>query len=100
MDRDEIKDTFETFFEKFKKTEGDESSWSAPWFTITPSGGKFEINMTKCPEGTTFKVFLDNRKLGEISGWDRFFEEIENLTKDHPDAYDEEEFFGSMKDMI
>ena len=100
MDRDEIKQTFETYFEKFKKTEGDGSSWSAPWFTITPSGGKFEINMTQCPEGISFKVFLDNRKLGEIQGWDRFFEEVKPLTRDHPGAYDEEDFFGSMREMI
>jgi 1,4-alpha-glucan branching enzyme len=97
--REEIKDTFEKFFEKYKKTEGDESSWSAVWTQPSPAG-TFEINMTKCPEGTRFKVFLDNRKLGEIEGWDRFFDQIRELTKDHPEAYDEDEFFGDMRDMI
>ena len=100
MERHEIKETFEKFFEKYKKTEGDESSWSAPWFEVSPSGRKFEINMTKCPRGTIFKVYLDDRKLGEISGWDSFFKEIEELTGEHPDVYDEEDFFTGMRDVI
>lgn len=100
MKRSDIRETFENYFELFKKTEGDRTSWSAVWFTIAPTGEKFEINMTKCPKGTTFKVFLNDKRIGEIEGWDRFFEDIENLTGDHPGVYDEDDFFGSMMDML
>ena len=99
MEREKVKETFEKFFEKYKKTEGDRSSWSAPWFTVSSAGEKFEINMTKCPTGTRFKVFLDDRKLGEIEGWEAFFKKLEKLTADHPKAYDEDEFFGGMEEM-
>ena len=99
MDQNEIRETFEAFFEKYKKTEGDESSWSAVWFTMGPAG-KFEINMTKCPQGTIFKVFLDNRKLGEIDGWENFFDRIHDVVKDYPDTYDQEDFFESMREFM
>lgn len=37
------------------------------------SGVSVEVNMTTFLKGTTFKVFTNGSKLGEISGWDVFF---------------------------
>ena len=96
MDRQESIRIFEEFFEQYKKTEGDRSSWSAHWSERMPSGVGVEVNMTKCPKGTTFKVFKDGSKLGEISGWDAFFEDIERMVG--PD-WDGEAFFSSMREM-
>lgn len=96
MDRGEIQDAFEKFFEKYKKTEGDESSWSAPWTETMPSGESVTINMTKCPAGTIFKVFKGNEKQGELNGWDEFFSKIDNMLGEDWDA---DAFFGSMRDM-
>jgi hypothetical protein len=96
MDRSEIKQTFEKFFEKYKKTEGDESSWSAPWTETMPSGASVTVNLTKCPSGTIFKIFKDKDKLGELKGWDSFFEGVGDMVGDD---WDEDVFFGSMRDM-
>ncbi|SDB33698.1 hypothetical protein SAMN05660653_01617 [Desulfonatronum thiosulfatophilum] len=96
MDREEIVRIFEAFFEKYKKTEGDRTSWSAHWTEQMPSGTSVEINMTKCPQGTRFKVFKNGSKLGEISGWDSFFVEIGTMLGSD---WDQEAFFGSMRDM-
>lgn len=97
MNKDEIRQTFEAFFEKYKKTEGDRSSWSAHWTETMPSGASVELNLTKCPAGTIFKVFKNSDKLGEINGWDAFFEQITPLVGD--EDWDEDAFFGSMHEM-
>lgn len=99
MDRKTVEQTFEKYFEKYKKTEGDRTSWSAHWSAYS-SAGTLEIIMNKCPEGTTFKVYKDSKKLREISGWDSFFDEMEAVSSEHPGLYDEDEFFSSMQDMI
>jgi len=96
MTRQEIQGAFEAFFEKYKKTEGDRSSWSAHWTESMPSGASVEINLTKCPAGTIFKVFKNGDKLGEITGWDSFFEEIGDILGEDWDA---DAFFSSMQDM-
>lgn len=96
MQRDEIIRTFEEFFEKYKKTEGDRSSWSAHWTEVMPSGAKVEVNMTKCPAGTIFKVFKGGTKQGELNGWDAFFDGIGPMLGEDWDA---EAFFTSMRDM-
>ncbi len=96
MEHNEMRQTFEAFFEKYKKTEGDRISWSAPWTEVMPSGASVEVNLTKCPAGTTFKVFRNGRKLGEIAGWEAFFGQIHDLLG--PD-WDPEAFFGSMRMM-
>ena len=95
MDQQEIVRVFEDFFEKYKKTEGDRTSWSAHWTEQMPSGASVEVNMTKCPKGTTFKVFKNGSKLGEISGWDAFFTQMEGMVGED---WDPETFFGSMRD--
>ena len=99
MTNDEIKDTFEAYFEKYKKTEGDRQSWSAPWTSYGPKG-LFQITMTKCPEGTIFKPFTDNAKLDEIKGWDAFLGTLDALESEHEGKFDRELFFSEMKDMI
>lgn len=99
MDRQEMIDTFEAYFEKYKKTEGDRTSWSAHWSAYSEAG-TLEIIMNKCPEGTTFKVYKDNKKLRQISGWDTFFDEMAQVNEEHPGLYDEQDFFSSMKEMV
>lgn len=61
MERKEVQRIFEAYFEKYKKTEGDRSSWSAVWLEATPAGA-LELNMTKCPKGTTFKIFVNKKR--------------------------------------
>ncbi|WP_029895761.1 hypothetical protein [Desulfohalovibrio reitneri] len=97
MNREEMQQAFEAFFEKYKKTEGDQTSWSAPWRETMPSGADVEINLTKCPAGTIFKVFKNGKKLGEINGWDAFFEQIGGMLGQ--EDWDPEAYFGSMRDM-
>jgi hypothetical protein len=96
MDRQKMIDIFEAFFEKYKKTEGDRTSWSAHWTEQMSSKASVEINMTKCPAGTIFKVFKNGSKLGEINGWDAFFEDINKMLGSD---WDPNVFFGSMQDM-
>ncbi len=97
MQREAIMETFEAFFEKYKKTEGDRTSWSAHWTEVMPSGASVEVNLTKCPAGTIFKIFKNGKKLGELKGWDAFFADIGTLIG--PADWDAEVFFTSMRDM-
>ncbi|WP_419785049.1 hypothetical protein [Pseudodesulfovibrio sp.] len=99
MQRSDIERIFEAYFEKYKKTEGDETVWSAYWTEITDSS-KFEINLTKCPRGTILKVFVNNKKHLEVNGWDAFFEAMETFKKEHPGLYDPDRFFTDMEAMI
>ncbi len=96
MQNDQIIQIFEAFFEKYKKTEGDRTSWSAHWTEVMPSGASVEINLTKCPAGAIFKVFKNGKKLGELNGWDAFFAGIGPMLGGDWDA---ESFFTSMRDM-
>jgi len=96
MDDQKIREIFEAFHDKYKKTEGDESAWSAFWRETMPSGADVEVNLTKCPRGNVFKLFKDGRKQGEIVGWDEFRQGVGDVLGDDWDA---EAFFSSMKDM-
>lgn len=96
MERERIKEIFDTYFEKYKKTEGDRTSWSAYWSEHT-SEGLLELNMTKCPEGLTFKIFVDSKKVAEVKGWDEFFKAVEELD---PALYDEDAIFSGMEAVI
>lgn len=96
MEQHEIREIFEAFFEKYKKTEGDRTSWSAHWTERMPSGVDVELNLTKCPQGTTFKVFKNGAKLGEIKEWDGFFEQIGPMLGED---WEPEIFFESMRSM-
>jgi len=99
MEHEDIKRIFEAYFDKYKKTEGDRSSWSAFWTEMTPVG-VLEINLTKCPKGTTFKIFVDKKKLTEVLGWDAFFSTMETVSIDHPGLYDPDTIFSGMEFVI
>ncbi|SOB58759.1 protein of unknown function [Pseudodesulfovibrio profundus] len=96
MERTDIERIFEAYFEKYKKTEGDRSSWSAFWTEMT-SEGVLELNMTKCPKGTTFKIFVDKKKVAEAKGWDEYFKTMEQLENTHPGLYDPDKIFNDME---
>ena len=99
MDDARIREVFEAYFEKYKKTEGDRTSWSAYW-TVYNQGGVFEINMTKCPKGTRFKLFSDKRKIGEIEGWDAFLASLDRLEKEYGPTFERRDFFTQMEEML
>jgi len=96
MERADIKRIFEAYFEKYKKTEGDRTSWSAFWTEMTPQG-VLELNLTKCPRGTTFKIFIDKKKAAEVLGWDAYFETMERIAAEHPGLYDPAKVFADME---
>jgi len=95
MERAEIERTFEAYFEKYKKTEGDRTSWSAFWTEMTPAG-TLELNLTKCPRGTTFKIFVNKKKVAEATGWDAYFDTMETVDAAHPGLYDPDKIFADM----
>jgi hypothetical protein len=99
MERADIERIFEAYFEKYKKTEGDRTSWSAYWTEMTDEG-VLEINLTKCPQGTIFKIFVDKKKLAEVNGWDAFFETMETMNDKHPGLYDPDRIFSDMEAII
>ena len=99
MDDARIKKIFEAYFEKYKRTEGGASSWSAVWSTRSGKG-TFEILMNKCPEGTRFKVFVNGRRVEVYEGWDTFLKAIPGLERDYPDLFDEDAFFSEMEEMV
>nr|WP_272700839.1 hypothetical protein [Desulfovibrio sp. Fe33] len=99
MERADIERIFEAYFEKYKKTEGDRSSWSAFWTEMTGEG-VLEINMTKCPRGTIFKIFVDKRKVAEVSGWDEYFKTMETLAAERPGLYAPDRIFSDMEAII
>lgn len=99
MERKEVQRIFEAYFEKYKKTEGDRSSWSAVWLEATPAGA-LELNMTKCPKGTTFKIFVNKKKEAQVQGWDAYFPTIADISKKNPDLYDEDKVFSEMEFVI
>ena len=99
MERADIERIFEAFFEKYKKTEGDRTAWSAYWMDMTPNG-VLELNLTKCPRGTVFKVFVDKKKVTEVIGWDAFFPAMEEVAADHPGLYDQDRLFADMEASI
>lgn len=99
MKRAEIERIFDAYFEKYKKTEGDRTSWSAYWTQMTDEG-VLELNMTKCPQGTIFKIYVDNKKITEVTGWDEFFPAMEKVKENHPGLYDEDAIFSEMEMVI
>lgn len=99
MDRKNIEKIFEAYFEKYKKTEGDRSSWSTVWLETT-SAGVLEINMTKCPKGTTFKIFVNKKKEAQVLGWDAYFIAMKAIAAKHTGLYDEDRIFSEMEFVI
>ena len=99
MENCRIVQIFEAYFEKYKKTEGDRSSWSAYW-TVYTTGHSFEINLTKCPRGTRFKIYCDKQKVEEIEGWDAFLASLDRLERNHGPAFERSDFFTQMEEML
>ncbi|NDV23066.1 hypothetical protein [Desulfovibrio sp. JC022] len=99
MDRAQIKRIFKAYFEKYKKTEGDRTAWSAVWLESTRAG-VLELNMTQCPKGTTFKIFVNKKKEMQVLGWDAYFEAMDEISARHPDLYDEDKLFSEMEFVI
>lgn len=99
MEQAEIQRIFEAYFEKYKKTEGDRTSWSAFWTEMTDAG-VLELNLTKCPRGTTFKIFVDKKKVAEVMGWLNYFPTMEQVAADNPGLYDEDKIFQEMEFVI
>lgn len=99
MEHSDIERIFEAYFEKYKKTEGDRSAWSAVWTEMTPDG-VLDLNLTKCPRGTTFKIFVNKRKVAEVMGWENFYPTMEKVAADHPDLYDDDKIFNDMEFVI
>ncbi|BCS90025.1 hypothetical protein [Pseudodesulfovibrio sediminis] len=99
MERADIERIFEAYFEKYKKTEGDRTAWSAFW-TEMLSEGVLELNLTKCPRGTTFKIFVDKKKVAEVMEWDNFFPAMEKVAAEHPGLYDPDKLFSDMEFVI
>jgi hypothetical protein len=95
MEREKIMRVFEAFFEKYKKTEGDRTAWSAVWTEMTPDG-ILELNLTKCPRGTIFKIFVDKKKAAEVAGWGAFFDALETLGNDRPKLCNPAAIFAEM----
>jgi hypothetical protein len=99
MTNQEIQETATKFFEKYKKTEGDRTLWSAPW-KIYANKQTFEIIFSTCPKGTSFKIFVDNKKMEEIWEWSVFLEKLDDLEKTYAPLFDRDDFFGQMKEMV
>jgi hypothetical protein len=99
MTNQEIQETATKFFEKYKKTEGDRTLWSAPW-KIYVNGQTFEIIFSTCPKGTFFKIFVDNKKMEEIWEWPVFLEKLDELEKTYAPLFDRDNFFGQMQEMV
>ncbi len=98
MENQEIKDVFEAFFRKYRKSEGDDNTYTAFWSEIYP-GGTVEIVMTRCPEDTTFKFFVDKKKVIEVKEWDAFFPAMRQFSQDYSQLFDPETFFSGMREM-
>ncbi|WP_319764211.1 hypothetical protein [Maridesulfovibrio sp.] len=99
MDRAKIENIFEAYFQKYKKTEGDRTAWSAVWLENTPAG-VLELNMTKCPKGTTFKIFINKKKEAQVLGWDAYFAIMAEISSKYPGLYDAEKLFSEMEFVI
>lgn len=99
MEQADIIRIFEAYFEKYKKTEGDRTAWSAFWMEMSPQG-VLELNLTKCPKGTTFKIFIDKKKVAEARGWDAFFSTMKTISDEHPGLYDPNKLFNDMNFVI
>ncbi len=99
MNNNDIKDIATRFFEKYKKTEGDRTLWSAPW-KIYKNGQTFEIIFSTCPKGTSFKVFVDNKKVDEIWEWPVFLDKLDELEAAWSPLFVRDDYFGQMQEII
>ncbi|WP_291322710.1 hypothetical protein [Desulfonatronospira sp.] len=98
MDNQEIKEIFEGFFQKYKKTEGDDNTYTAFWSERNPEGSA-EIVMVRCPADTTFKFFINGKKVDEVKEWEGFFPALDKFSKKYNKVFDTESFFSGMQEM-
>lgn len=99
MDNEKIREIFEAYFEKYKKTEGDRTIWSAYW-TVYTTGHSFEINMTKQDLDIRFRVFSDGTRIDEFYGWDKLFASFDDLERKYGPVFERDNFFSQMADML
>lgn len=98
MDNQEIKEILEAFFQKYKKTEGDDNTYTAFW-SERSAEGTAEISMVRCPVDTTFKFFIDGKKVDEVKEWDGLFPALDNFNHEYRNIFDKDSFFSGMQDM-
>ncbi len=98
MNNQQIRQIFEDFFEKYKKTEGDDNTYTAFWSERSP-GGTVEISMIRCPADTTFKFFKNGKKVDEVKEWDAFFPALDKFAQENSNIFDKKSFFTGMQDM-
>lgn len=99
MDRQEMERLWEAFFAKYKKTEGDRTSWSAPW-TVFTGGHRVELLMTRCPRGTRFRFFVDGVRVEEVEGFDGLWARLGEWERRFPGVFVAEEFFAQMAEVL
>lgn len=99
MEQQEIERLWEAFFAKYKKTEGDRSSWSALW-TVFAGGSKVEMIMTRCPRGTRFRFFVGAVLVEEVEGFDGLAQRLPVWETQFPGIFDAEDFFAQMAEMV
>lgn len=63
------------------------------------TGRSFEINLTRGPEGTRFKIFNDGKKAEEIQDWPAFLDSLDRLEAAYPN-FRRDDFFGQMAEML
>lgn len=99
MDNSSIREIFEAFFEKYKKSEGDMTVWSAHW-TVYTTGHSFEINLTRADLETRFRIFCNGSKMTELYGWEAFLESLDRLETAPGSIFEREDFFTQMAEML
>lgn len=99
MELQKLERLWEAFFAKYKKTEGDRTSWSAPWMVFA-GGRKVEMIMTRCPRGTRFRFFVDAEQVEEVEGFEGLAKRIPAWEAQFPGVFDAEDFFAQMAEMV
>jgi len=99
MEQQEMERLWEAFFAKYQKTEGDRSSWSAPWMVFA-GGRKVEMIMTRCPRGTRFRFFVDGKQVEEVEGFDGLAARLPVWEAQFPGVFAAEDFFAQMAEMV
>ncbi len=99
MERQEMERLWETFFAKYKKTEGDGTTWWAPW-RVWSGGHTLEMLMSRCPQGTRFRLFVDGQRVEEVEGFDGLWAQLATWEKQFPGVFVAERFFAEMAEAL
>ena len=95
----DVERIWEAFFAKYKKTEGDRTSWSASW-SVYRGGHKVEMIMTRCPRGTRFRFFVDGQRIAEVEGFDGLWQSLGPWEAQFPEAFQADIFFAEMDQVL